>query len=189
MKARREKPEALRLGHEKLLFVSQALDPGLKGKIWSQKLSVEFIRARNFRSNSNLKVEEKALTKIGVKEVNLKQQRESRKGGQENEVSRGADKWVAKAINSMKSASPTSLKIFLRSGSRALLFDKDKNPKWQPSCLEQVTEEMVEQVFSKVEDDWFDSQWIEGLLELKAVPESEVSEADEAAEEDASELV
>ncbi|KAK2983476.1 hypothetical protein RJ640_006489 [Escallonia rubra] len=73
----------------------------------------------------------------------------------ENEVSRGADKWVAKAISSMKSASPTSLKIFLRSviGSRALLFDKDKNPKWQPSCLEQVTEEMVEQVFSKVEDD------------------------------------
>ncbi|KAK2997540.1 hypothetical protein RJ639_025782 [Escallonia herrerae] len=33
----------------------------------------------------------------------------------ENEVSRGADKWVAKAISSMKSASPTSLKIFLRS--------------------------------------------------------------------------
>ncbi|KAK3014418.1 hypothetical protein RJ639_009087, partial [Escallonia herrerae] len=33
----------------------------------------------------------------------------------ENEVSRGADEWVAKAISSMKSASPTSLKIFLRS--------------------------------------------------------------------------
>ncbi|KAK3014419.1 hypothetical protein RJ639_009088, partial [Escallonia herrerae] len=97
----------------------------------------------------------------------------------ENEVSRGADKWVAKAISSMKSASPTSLKIFLRSvkgkrksadGSRALLFDKDKNPKQLQSLfgmpffhnffpavaafmLRASTEEMVEQVFSKVEDD------------------------------------
>ncbi|KAK3014424.1 hypothetical protein RJ639_009093, partial [Escallonia herrerae] len=71
----------------------------------------------------------------------------------ENEVSGGADKWVAKAISSMKSASPTSLKIFLRSVrviTKCFIYNYEW---WQPSCLEQVTEEMVEQVFSKVEDD------------------------------------
>ncbi|KAK3000413.1 hypothetical protein RJ639_022287 [Escallonia herrerae] len=79
----------------------------------------------------------------------------------ENEVSRGADKWVAKAISSMKSASPTSLKIFLRSvrvTTNASFISKNGDFfEWQPSRLEQVTEEMVEQAFSKVEDD----EWVE----------------------------
>ncbi|XP_044463109.1 3-hydroxyisobutyryl-CoA hydrolase 1-like isoform X3 [Mangifera indica] len=38
-------------------------------------------------------------------------------------------------------------------GVRAMLFDKDKNPKWQPSKLELVTEEMIDQYFVEVKDD------------------------------------
>ncbi|KAM7472655.1 hypothetical protein LguiA_010838 [Lonicera macranthoides] len=101
----------------------------------------------------------------------------------ENEVANGAEKWVVKAMISMKSASPICLKIFLRSiregrmqrleqclnrdyrfgfhvirgklnydffeGARAIFFEKDKKPKWEPSKLEQVTDEMVNQFFSK----------------------------------------
>ncbi|XP_059649336.1 probable 3-hydroxyisobutyryl-CoA hydrolase 3 isoform X2 [Cornus florida] len=105
----------------------------------------------------------------------------------EIEASIGAEKWVVNAIRYMKLASPTSLKVCLRSirqgrtlklesclisdyivashmlgrtvnadffeGSRAMLFDKDRNPKWQPPQLEQVSEEMVDQFFAKVDDD------------------------------------
>ncbi|KAK4752344.1 hypothetical protein SAY87_021142 [Trapa incisa] len=40
-------------------------------------------------------------------------------------------------------------------GCRALLLDKDKNPKWEPSTLELVSDEMVEQYFTKLDDeDW-----------------------------------
>ncbi|KAI3407312.1 uncharacterized protein J3R85_021107 [Psidium guajava] len=101
-----------------------------------------------------------------------------------------AEKWIAAAVNSMKAASPTSLKIFLRSiregrgqtieqclardytifcnivrrkitndfyeGSRAILFDKDKKPKWEPPKLELVGAETVEMLFKALEDedDW-----------------------------------
>ncbi|KAM7477931.1 hypothetical protein LguiA_026144 [Lonicera macranthoides] len=99
------------------------------------------------------------------------------------------EKWIVSAINSMKKASPTSLKVFLKSvrdgrtqkldqclvrefnalshilrrttsddyfeGSRAMLIDKDNNPRWEPSKLELVTEEMVNTLFSNVDDeDW-----------------------------------
>ncbi|CBI29141.3 unnamed protein product, partial [Vitis vinifera] len=101
----------------------------------------------------------------------------------ENEVVNG-DKWIVHAISSMKSASPTSLKIFLKliregrtkelkdcliqdytivchlirrtfnrdfiEGSRAKLFEKDKQPKWEPSKLELVSDEMVDQYFQKI---------------------------------------
>ncbi|CAN6562401.1 unnamed protein product [Malus baccata var. baccata] len=44
-----------------------------------------------------------------------------------------------------------------REGCRALLLDKDKNPKWEPSKLELVTEHMVERYFSKLDDEgWED---------------------------------
>ncbi|CAK7340942.1 unnamed protein product [Dovyalis caffra] len=40
-------------------------------------------------------------------------------------------------------------------GMRAMLLDKDKNPKWKPAKLELVTDEMVNRYFSRVdEDDW-----------------------------------
>ncbi|XP_043691462.1 3-hydroxyisobutyryl-CoA hydrolase 1-like [Telopea speciosissima] len=111
----------------------------------------------------------------------------------ENEAKNGPDSWIVAAIKSMKAASPTSLKIFLRSirkgrgqgldqclihefrmashafrktvnndfyeGCRAILFDKDKQPKWEVSKLELVTNEMVGQFFTKVDDDdWEDLQ-------------------------------
>ncbi|XP_020552823.1 probable 3-hydroxyisobutyryl-CoA hydrolase 3 isoform X2 [Sesamum indicum] len=108
----------------------------------------------------------------------------------ETEVVRCGDKWMANAINSMKRASPTSLKICLKSiregrsstleeclrrdyivsrhmvrrtfnndffeGSRAMFFDKDKRPQWNPSRLENVGDEFVKKFFSDVDndDDW-----------------------------------
>ncbi|XP_050224261.1 probable 3-hydroxyisobutyryl-CoA hydrolase 3 isoform X2 [Mercurialis annua] len=71
----------------------------------------------------------------------------------ENEAKNKEENWVIRAIKSMKSASPTSLKITLRSGSRAMLFDKDKKPKWEPSKLELVSEEMVDRCFAGIDDD------------------------------------
>uniref|UniRef100_K3ZNP3 3-hydroxyisobutyryl-CoA hydrolase n=1 Tax=Setaria italica TaxID=4555 RepID=K3ZNP3_SETIT len=99
-----------------------------------------------------------------------------------------ADEWVVVTIQSLKKASPTSLKISLRSiregrtetigeclrreyrivchvlqgdfskdfyeGSRALLIDKDQNPRWMPPRLEQVDDEAVEQYFSRMDDPW-----------------------------------
>ncbi|PUZ45392.1 hypothetical protein GQ55_8G219300 [Panicum hallii var. hallii] len=97
-----------------------------------------------------------------------------------------ADEWVAVTIQSLKKASPTSLKISLRSiregrtqtveeclrreyrmlchvvrsdfsrdffeGCRAILVDKDQNPKWMPPRLDQVHDEAVEQYFSRIDD-------------------------------------
>ncbi|XP_057762977.1 3-hydroxyisobutyryl-CoA hydrolase 1-like isoform X1 [Arachis stenosperma] len=105
----------------------------------------------------------------------------------ENELENGAEKmWITIALNSMRSSSPMSLKIFLKSirkgriqnieqclhrdyniashlfkrtvsndfyeGSRAKLFDKDNKPKWEPSKLELVSEEMVGQHFINISD-------------------------------------
>jgi 3-hydroxyisobutyryl-CoA hydrolase len=102
-----------------------------------------------------------------------------------------ADEWVSATLQSLKKASPTSLKISLRSiregrtqtvgeclrqeyrmvchvmrgdfskdffeGCRAILIDRDRNPKWMPSRLEQVHNEAVEKYFSKVDDpEWKD---------------------------------
>jgi enoyl-CoA hydratase/carnithine racemase len=39
-------------------------------------------------------------------------------------------------------------------GVRATLIDKDKKPKWNPSTLEEVTDEMVEGYFGPVEQEW-----------------------------------
>ncbi|KAB5513646.1 hypothetical protein DKX38_027552 [Salix brachista] len=105
----------------------------------------------------------------------------------ESEAESKSEKWILDAINWIKSACPTSLKISLRSiregrtkeleqcliqectivchivrrtvsndfyeGVRAILLDKDKNPKWEPSKLELVTDEMVDKYFSRVDED------------------------------------
>ncbi|XP_071718434.1 3-hydroxyisobutyryl-CoA hydrolase 1-like [Rutidosis leptorrhynchoides] len=109
----------------------------------------------------------------------------------EKEASRSMDDWISWTIDSIKKASPTSLKISLRSiregrlegvgqclireyrmvccviqgefsrdvfeGCRALLLDKDKNPKWEPSKLEKVSDRMVDCYFEALNDkDWED---------------------------------
>ncbi|KAL4319397.1 hypothetical protein GQ457_18G003770 [Hibiscus cannabinus] len=109
----------------------------------------------------------------------------------EREVVDPRDDWISATIRTLKKASPTSLKISLRSirvgrfqgvgpclvreyrmvshvmrgefskdlleGCRAILLDKDKNPKWEPSKLELVTDTIVDRYFSKVKDeDWED---------------------------------
>ncbi|GMH22339.1 hypothetical protein Nepgr_024182 [Nepenthes gracilis] len=111
---------------------------------------------------------------------------------EKEDVKRNYD-WITAAIQSLKKASPTSLKISLRSiregrlegvgqclvreyrmvshvlrgeisrdffeGCRAILLDKDKNPKWEPSRLDLVNNSMVDRYFSRVDDeDWEDLQ-------------------------------
>lgn len=105
----------------------------------------------------------------------------------EQEVKSYSDKWIIDAIESLKKASPTSLKITLRNvregrskqvgqcliqdyrlclhilskelskdffeGCRALLVDKDKNPKWEPSRLELIDDKTVDMYFSMVDED------------------------------------
>ncbi|KAJ1256875.1 hypothetical protein BS78_K274400 [Paspalum vaginatum] len=136
----------------------------------------------------------------------------------EQEASIFSDEWLAGTIDSLKKASPTSLKIALRSlfhgsfcnlnfyikegrtqtvgeclyreyrmvchvlrgdfsrdfyeGSRAILLDKDRNPKWMPPRLEQVHDEAVEQYFSKIDDpSWEDLN----LLQKHSHPRNIVS--------------
>ncbi|GLT89300.1 hypothetical protein SLE2022_072880 [Rubroshorea leprosula] len=109
----------------------------------------------------------------------------------EREVIDRKDSWISTTIETLKKASPTSLKISLRSiregrlqgvgqcliceyrmvchvmlgelskdffeGCRAILVDKDRNPKWQPSKLELINDSMVDRYFSKVNDkEWED---------------------------------
>ncbi|KDP32479.1 hypothetical protein JCGZ_13404 [Jatropha curcas] len=109
----------------------------------------------------------------------------------ERETMNNADAWILTTIQSLKKASPTSLKISLRSirkgrlegvgqclvreyrmvchvmqgkvskdffeGCRAILLDKDRNPKWEPPKLELVSNSNVEQYFSKIDDEeWED---------------------------------
>ncbi|KAH0979970.1 hypothetical protein GBA52_007147 [Prunus armeniaca] len=40
-----------------------------------------------------------------------------------------------------------------REGCRAILWDKDKKPKWKPSSLELIAEHMVDQCFSRLDGD------------------------------------
>ena len=39
-------------------------------------------------------------------------------------------------------------------GIRALLVDKDLSPKWNPSTLEEVTDDMIEEYFSPIDKEW-----------------------------------
>ncbi|OVA01282.1 Crotonase superfamily [Macleaya cordata] len=109
----------------------------------------------------------------------------------EREAANKGGAWISKAVQSLKKASPISLKISLRSiregrlqgvgqclireyrischmlrkevskdffeGCRAILLDKDRNPKWEPSRLELISDQMVDRYFPKVDDEeWED---------------------------------
>ncbi|XP_027174015.1 probable 3-hydroxyisobutyryl-CoA hydrolase 3 [Coffea eugenioides] len=71
-------------------------------------------------------------------------------------AAKNEEKWIVHAIKSMTSVSPTSLKIFLRLGGRALLVEKGRQPQWMPSKLDLVSDEMVGKYFCEVDndDDW-----------------------------------
>ncbi|XP_015063826.1 3-hydroxyisobutyryl-CoA hydrolase 1-like [Solanum pennellii] len=109
----------------------------------------------------------------------------------ESEALDKKDEWISSTIQSLKKASPTSLKISLRSiregrfqsvgsclvreyrmachvlrgefskdlfeGHRAILIDRDRNPKWEPSKLELIRDDDVDRYFCKIDDeDWED---------------------------------
>ncbi|KAK7382759.1 hypothetical protein VNO80_01816 [Phaseolus coccineus] len=102
-----------------------------------------------------------------------------------------AHHWISETVQTLKKASPTSLKIFLRlirevrllgigpclvleyrivchilkghyskdffEGCRAILLDKDRNPKWEPSKLELLSDRDIDRYFTKLEDEeWED---------------------------------
>lgn len=103
----------------------------------------------------------------------------------EMEAESKTDNWISATLQTLKKASPTSLKIFLRlirecrllgvgqclvyeyrivchilkghyskdffEGCRAILIDKDRNPKWEPSKLELVSDRDVDRYFSKLD--------------------------------------
>ncbi|XAR63323.1 3-hydroxyisobutyryl-CoA hydrolase [Bertholletia excelsa] len=109
----------------------------------------------------------------------------------ESAAAKQKNDWISSAIKSLKTGSPTSLKISLRSiregrlqgvgqclvreyrmvckvmlgqvskdffeGCRAILWDKDRNPKWEPSKLELLKDAMVDHYFTKVDrEGWED---------------------------------
>ncbi|KAL0308734.1 UNVERIFIED_CONTAM: 3-hydroxyisobutyryl-CoA hydrolase 1 [Sesamum radiatum] len=156
----------------------------------------EFSHIPNLKKNSayhRLNIINKCFSRRSVEEIIA---------ALEREAADNKDDWISSTIQSLKKASPMSLKISLRSiregrlqalvnassensewlamssvgklakillrailldkdrnpkGCRAILLDKDKNPKWEPSKIESVSDEMVDRYFSKVnDDDWED---------------------------------
>ncbi|KAH6820860.1 beta-hydroxyisobutyryl-CoA hydrolase 1 [Perilla frutescens var. hirtella] len=120
----------------------------------------------------------------------------------EKEAADKKDDWIFSTVQSLKKASPMSLKISLRSiregrlqgigkclvrefrmvchvmlgevskdfveGCRAILLDKDRNPKWEPSKLELISDEMVDRYFSKVDDNGWEDLKLPVSSELPA---------------------
>ncbi|KAG7568875.1 ClpP/crotonase-like domain superfamily [Arabidopsis thaliana x Arabidopsis arenosa] len=115
----------------------------------------------------------------------------------EGEATQEPNDWISTTIRALEKASPSSLKISLRSiregrlqgvrlclireyrmachvfkgeiskdfveGCRAILIDKDRNPKWEPRRLEDMKDSMVDQYFERVEEE-------EGWEDLKLLP-------------------
>lgn len=112
----------------------------------------------------------------------------------ETEAMSKADSWISATLETLKKASPTSLKVFLRliregrllgvgqclvyeyrivchilqghhskdffEGCRAILIDKDRKPKWNPSKLELVKDSDVDRYFSKLDaEGWKDLEF------------------------------
>ncbi|KAL1546561.1 3-hydroxyisobutyryl-CoA hydrolase 1 [Salvia divinorum] len=140
----------------------------------------EYSHAPNLKKNSSyhrLNVINKCFSRRTVEDIIAALERVS---------AEKKDDWISSTIQSLKKASPMSLKISLRSiregrvqgigeclvrefrmvchvilgefskdfveGCRAILFDKDRNPKWAPSKLESISDEMVDRYFSKLDE-------------------------------------
>ncbi|XP_011008676.1 PREDICTED: 3-hydroxyisobutyryl-CoA hydrolase 1-like isoform X2 [Populus euphratica] len=88
----------------------------------------------------------KAASPISLK-ISLKSIRE----GRVQEL----DQCLAREYNIFCHIMRRTVSIDFFEGVRAMLLDKDENPKWEPARLELVSDEMVGQCFSSVgEDDW-----------------------------------
>ncbi|CAJ2678169.1 unnamed protein product [Trifolium pratense] len=121
----------------------------------------------------------------------------------ETEATSKANNWISSTLETLKKASPTSLKVFLRliregrllgvgqclvleyrivchilrghhskdfyEGCRAILIDKDRKPKWEPSKLEFVSDSDVDLYFSKVNaEGWKDLEFPKRFNNLPA---------------------
>lgn len=158
---------------EETLAKVETMDPNIISSVidgLSDKVAVKDGSALH-----RLKIIEKCFSKETVEDI---------LSALELEAKSIADKWLNSSIQSMKKASPVSLKITLRSiregrrqqlheclvreyrmtchvilqkissdfyeGCRAILVDKDRNPKWRPDTLEHVTQNMVDHYFSPI---------------------------------------
>ncbi|XP_027113516.1 3-hydroxyisobutyryl-CoA hydrolase 1-like [Coffea arabica] len=165
---------------EEALYKANSSDLGIISSIISEFSQVPTLKEKSFYHR--LTIINKSFSRRTVEDIISTLEREAAGSN---------DDWILSTIQSLKKASPTSLKISLRSiregrlqgvgkclvreyrmvchvmrgemskdffeGCRAILLDKDRNPKWQPSKLELVSDKMVDRYFSKVdEDDWED---------------------------------
>lgn len=165
---------------EEALYKANSSDLGIISSIISEFSQVPTLKEESFYHR--LTIINKAFCRRTVEDIISTLEREAAGSN---------DDWILSTIRSLKKASPTSLKISLRSiregrlqgvgkclvreyrmvcnvmrgemskdffeGCRAILLDKDRNPKWQPSKLELVSDKMVDRYFSKVDDDdWED---------------------------------
>ncbi|XP_031503299.1 3-hydroxyisobutyryl-CoA hydrolase 1-like [Nymphaea colorata] len=165
---------------EEALHVADTSDPLVVNAI-ILKLS-ERIPLKDSSPYHRLDIINKCFSKRSVEEI---------MSALEEETLKGVNEWLSVTIESLKKASPLSLKLCLRliregrlqsidqclsreyrvvshimksehssdffEGCRAILFDKDRNPKWNPSKLELVSEEMVDDYLTKVNDEeWKD---------------------------------
>ncbi|XP_068649933.1 3-hydroxyisobutyryl-CoA hydrolase 1-like isoform X2 [Aristolochia californica] len=165
---------------EKALTKVDVMDPAVISAIIDQ--FSEQVPLKEKSAYHRMEIIDKCFSKRTVEEI---------LSALEQEAAKSTDVWLAATIESMRKASPTSLKISLRSiregrlqsidqclireyrmvchilrrdvnkdffeGCRAILLDKDKNPKWEPANLEMISEEMVDKFFLKVDDeDWTD---------------------------------
>ncbi|KAG8363507.1 hypothetical protein BUALT_Bualt19G0029500 [Buddleja alternifolia] len=167
---------------ERLLLLEEALakadssDPAVISSVIDK-----FSQIPNLKENSayhRLDIINKCFSRRTIEEIIV---------ALERQAAEKKDDWISSTIQLLKKASPTSLKIFLRSiregrlqgigkclvrefrmlchvmrgdiskdfieGWRAILLDKDRNPKWEPSKVELISEEMVDQYFSKINED------------------------------------
>ncbi|XP_023639985.1 probable 3-hydroxyisobutyryl-CoA hydrolase 3 isoform X2 [Capsella rubella] len=143
-----------------------------------------------------LDVIDRCFSKRTVEEIVSALEREATRPTQE------PNDWISTTISALKKASPSSLKISLRSiregrlqgvgqclireyrmvchvmkgdlskdlGCRAVLVDKDKNPKWEPRRLEDIKDLTVDEYFERVEEE-------EGWKDLKFPPRNKNSHA------------
>ncbi|XP_031128267.1 3-hydroxyisobutyryl-CoA hydrolase 1-like [Ipomoea triloba] len=176
-------PSEMLLPLEEALHNINSSDPTIISAIISEFSQVPKLKEKS--PYNHLKIIDRCFSRRTIEEIMV---------ALESEAANWKDDWISSAIQSLKKASPTSLRISLRSiregrlqgigtclirefrmvchvlkgefskdfveGCRAILLDKDRKPKWEPSKLELVSDDMVSHYFSKLNDeDWKDLQF------------------------------